>query len=74
MNLTKEQEERALRLHHDSLVVDTHNDTIQDIMSGVIPHAKEYSFKRRLGERSIEGQIDLPRLSSFRDGCFAWYV
>jgi membrane dipeptidase len=62
MNLTKEQEEKALRLHRDSLVVDTHNDTIQDIMSGVIPHAKEYSLKRRLGERSIEGQIDLPRI------------
>jgi len=62
MNLTKEQEERALRIHRDSLVVDTHNDTIQDIMSGVIPHAKEYSLKRRLGERSIEGQIDLPRI------------
>lgn len=62
MNLTLEQEERALRLHRDSIVVDTHNDAIQDIMSGVIPHAKEYSLKRRLGDRSTEGQIDLPRI------------
>lgn len=63
MNLTKEQEERALRLHQDSIVIDTHNDTIQDIMSGMIPHAKEYSLKRRLRERSTEGQIDLPRIT-----------
>jgi len=69
MNLTKEQEERALRIHRDSLVVDTHNDTIQDIMSGVIPHAKEYSLKRRLGERSTEGQIDLPRINEGGVNC-----
>ena len=62
-NLSKEEEERALAIHRSSIVVDTHNDTIQDIMSGSIPHAREFSFKRTLGERSEEGQIDLPRIN-----------
>lgn len=60
-----ELNEKELALHRSCIVVDTHNDTIQDIMSGSIPHSLEYAVKRRLGERSTEGQIDLPRI---RDG------
>ena len=61
--LSEEEEERALAIHHKSIVVDTHNDTIQDVMAGPIPHAREFSLKRNLGERSDEGQIDLPRIN-----------
>jgi membrane dipeptidase len=65
IDLSVAEEGRAMSLHRDSIVVDTHNDTIQDIMAGTIPHAKEYSLRRTLGERSKEGQIDIPRI---RDG------
>jgi membrane dipeptidase len=65
LELSAAQERRAITIHRDSIVVDTHNDTIQDIMAGTIPHAKEYSLKRTLAERSEEGQIDIPRI---RDG------
>ena len=40
------------RLHRESIVFDTHCDTLQEVLAG----------KRRLGERSEEGHIDLPRL------------
>lgn len=60
--LSEEEEERALAIHRNSIVVDTHNDTIQDIMAGPVPHAKEFSLKRTLGEMSEVGQIDLPRI------------
>jgi len=60
--LTMEEEERALSIHHKSIVVDTHNDTIQDLMSGQVPHGVEFTLKRTLGERSIEGQVDIPRI------------
>ena len=46
----------AKRLHADSIVFDGHCDTIQQILLG---------GKRRLGERSSEGHLDLPRM---RDG------
>ena len=40
------------RLHKESIVFDAHCDTLQEVLAG----------KRRLGERSEEGHIDLPRL------------
>jgi membrane dipeptidase len=40
------------QLHRESLVFDAHCDTLQEVLAG----------KRRLGERSEEGHIDLPRL------------
>jgi len=40
------------RLHRESLVFDAHCDTLQEVLAG----------KRRLGERSEEGHLDLPRL------------
>lgn len=61
-NLSKADEERALAVHRDSIVVDTHNDTIQDMMAGPTPHNREFSLRRSLGERSSIGQIDLPRI------------
>ncbi len=42
----------AMTLHKSSLVCDAHCDTLLDVLAG----------KRRLGERSESGQIDLPRL------------
>ncbi len=44
--------ERAARLHRESIVMDTHCDTILDMMRG----------KRTLGERSAIGHNDFPRL------------
>jgi membrane dipeptidase len=52
IQLTPEQEERAQRIHRESIVIDTHCDTLMDIEKGV----------RQLGERSDKGHIDLPRL------------
>ncbi len=40
------------RLHSESIVFDAHCDVLQDVLEG----------KRRLGERSAEGHVDLPRL------------
>lgn len=57
IKLTEAQEERAMRLHKEAIVVDTHCDTL----GGLFP-----SFQRRtprkLWERSEEGQVDIPRL------------
>jgi membrane dipeptidase len=44
--------EKAVQLHRQSFVSDAHCDTILDVLKG----------KRRLAERSSEGQIDLPKL------------
>jgi membrane dipeptidase len=54
-------EERALRLHMDSVVVDSHCDTILDVM-GVDWKSSAPKKARSLGERSTEGQVDIPRL------------
>ena len=40
------------RLHQESIVFDAHCDTLQEVLAG----------KRRLGECSEEGHLDLPRL------------
>jgi len=40
------------KLHQDSVIFDGHCDTLLDILSG----------KRKFGERSVDGHIDLPRL------------
>ena len=58
VELTKAEEERALRLHKEALVVDTHCDTLMQFM----PQRRSESPPRRLGERSDRGHIDLPRL------------
>ena len=48
-------DDAAARLHRDSIVIDTHCDTLGRVVEG----------QRRLGERSTLGQFDLPRA---RDG------
>jgi membrane dipeptidase len=58
IELSKAQEERAMRLHREAVVIDTHCDTLmQFVMNpyGMPP-------PRRLGERADRGHIDLPRM------------
>lgn len=52
LNLTPEQEVRALKLHNESLVIDTHCDTIIGVLRG--------SFG--LGDERPDGHLDLPRM------------
>ena len=72
VELTKAQEERAMRLHKEAIVVDTHCDTLG--------HFLRQSWLRRpprkLGERSDQGHIDLPRLVEGGVTCqtFAMYT
>ena len=42
----------SMALHRDSIIFDGHCDTLLAVLEG----------KRKLGERSSEGQTDLPRL------------
>jgi membrane dipeptidase len=84
LNLSKEEEERASAIHRKATVVDTHNDTILDLMKGAAtsytskaptPY-REFSLQRRLGERSDKGHIDIPRIREGGVDClfFAMYV
>jgi membrane dipeptidase len=78
-NLTKEQAERARALHEDSLVVDTHNDTILHLIKSppfVTSETNPPPPRRTLGERSEHGQIDIPRIREGGVDCllFAMYV
>jgi membrane dipeptidase len=52
--LSEDQEERARRLHKESIVFDAHCDTILSVIDG----------ERSLGEKSEKGHIDIPRLKS----------
>jgi len=56
VELTGQQEERAMRLHKEAIVVDTHCDTL---MSYIPQRGRP---QRSLGVRSDQGHIDLPRL------------
>jgi len=58
VKLGKAEEEHALRLHREALIVDTHCDTLMKL----IPEKDGRTQLRRLGERSDRGHIDLPRL------------
>ncbi len=78
-NLTKKQAERARALHEDSLVVDTHNDTILHLIKSppfITSETNPPPPRRTLGERSEHGQIDLPRIREGGVDCllFAMYV
>ncbi|MBN2334332.1 dipeptidase [Candidatus Bathyarchaeota archaeon] len=78
-NLTKEQTERAKALHRDSLVVDTHNDTVLHLIKAppfITSGEGAYPPRRTLGERSEHGQIDIPRIMEGGVDCllFAMYV
>lgn len=68
-NLSEEEEDRALTIHHKAIVVDTHNDTIGNIMTGPASRSRDFSLKRTLGERSDEGQIDIPRIKEGGVNC-----
>lgn len=77
--LTEEQEERAKRLHKNSIVVDTHNDTILHLIKTppfLTSDTRPLPPRRTLGERSEHGQIDIPRIREGGVDCllFAMYV
>jgi len=57
VELTKKQEERAKRLHKEAIIIDTHCDTLMHLIPQQRPRKT-----RKLGERSEEGHIDLPRM------------
>ncbi|MDN5331252.1 MAG: rane dipeptidase [Tepidanaerobacteraceae bacterium] len=54
LRLSEEQEQRALRLHRESIIFDAHCDTVLQVLEG----------KRTLGERSEDGHVDIPRLKA----------
>ena len=58
IELSKAQEGRAMRLHREAVVVDTHCDTLMQFLSQ--PHGMPPA--RSLGEKSDRGHIDLPRM------------
>jgi len=70
--LTDSQEERAMRLHREAIVVDTHCDTLMQFL----PQSWGNPPPRKLGERSERGHIDLPRLVEGGVTCqtFAMYT
>jgi len=78
-NLTDEEMERATRIHRSSTVVDTHNDTVLHLIDqGPFLSTTGDSIppRRKLGERSEHGQIDIPRINEGGVNCliFAMYV
>ncbi|HEY2931923.1 MAG TPA: dipeptidase [Acidobacteriota bacterium] len=46
------QSDRALRIHHKAIVIDTHADTLQRVLMG----------KQNISQRTQAGHIDLPRM------------
>lgn len=58
IELSKSDEERAIMLHKEAVVVDTHSDTLGQL----IPQRRRGQKPRKLGERSETGKIDLPKL------------
>jgi membrane dipeptidase len=78
-NLTEAQVERARKIHESSLVVDTHNDTILHLIQSppfITSETNPLAPRRTLGERSEQGQIDIPRIKMGGVDCllFAMYV
>ncbi len=71
-NLSKNEEKRASSIHSKSIVVDTHNDTIGNMMAGSASQTRDFSLKRALGERSDEGQIDIPRIKEGGVDCLVF--
>jgi membrane dipeptidase len=62
MHLSRDEEDRAAALHRASLVVDTHNDAIENLMAREASGTRDFQLRRTLGERSDEGQVDIPRI------------
>jgi membrane dipeptidase len=59
--LTSEQEKLANRIHKEATIVDFHCDTLKDVVNWPRIRAT-LSPRRKLGERSDLGHLDLPRL------------
>ncbi len=72
IDLTKSQEERAERLHGEAVVIDTHCDTLGHFLPQPWPRRSP----RKLGERSDQGHLDLPRMVEGGVTCqtFAMYT
>ena len=72
VKLSKMEEERALRLHREAIVIDTHCDTLMQFL----PRSSRTPLVRKLGERSEHGHIDLPRMVEGGVTCqtFAMYT
>jgi membrane dipeptidase len=77
--LSEIQLERSKKLHESSIVVDTHNDTILHLINSppfISSPNRPIATRRILGERSDQGQIDIPRIQEGGVNClfFAMYV
>lgn len=70
--LSNDKMEHAMRLHREAIVIDTHCDTLMQL----IPRSSRNPPVRRLGERSEMGHIDLPRMIEGGVTCqtFAMYT
>lgn len=68
IELPKREEERAIRLHKEAIVIDTHCDTLLQLVDtgNVIERFMGVQPPRKLGERSEvgpgRGHVDLPKL------------
>jgi membrane dipeptidase len=58
IELSDSQERRAKRLHEQAIIVDTHCDTLMQLL----PQLWGMPEARKLGNRSDRGHIDLPRM------------
>ncbi len=73
MVLSPELEKKALALHKEAIVVDFHCDTLKNMVDW--PRIRgTLSMRRKLGERSDEGHIDLPRLGEGGVDCQVFAV
>ena len=72
VELTDAQEERALRLHKEAIIVDTHCDTLMQF----IHRGGGNPPPRKLGEWGTQGHLDLPRMEAGGITCqtFAVYT
>lgn len=72
IDLTKAQEEEAVRIHREAVVVDTHCDTL----GGLIQPAQRGVAPKRLGEVSEKRQVEIPKMLEGGLDCqvFAMYT
>ena len=72
IELSSSQEERAMRLHKEAVIIDTHCDTLMHFLRRGYGQPKP----RKLGERGERGHLDLPRMVEGGITCqtFAMYT
>jgi len=72
VELTDAQEERALRLHNEAIIIDTHCDTLMQFLH----RGRGNPPPRKLGEWGTQGHLDLPRMEAGGITCqtFAVYT